>query len=137
MQDQVDPNGVEWKDDKAPLGLLQNTGVEQGMDIGVHGFHIAVDPPSGLADGHRPGAGQRSDQLPAFRGQEAKQQLRGREADPRALLLSFERVSCPPFDIVWVRDMERDRFHFIRLVRGRRAIGSPVTRPRSARDGHR
>ena len=68
-QDQIDPNRVEWKNDKALLGLLQNTGIKQCVYVAVYRFYVAVYVARRLTDRHWSGATQRSDQFPSLRGQ--------------------------------------------------------------------
>jgi hypothetical protein len=98
-QHDIDPDGVEGKNNEALLGLLQNACLEQGVYIAVYGFHVAGDPPRRLPDRYRARAGQGPNEFPALRCQQPKQQFRAREAYPRALLFSLERISRTPLDV--------------------------------------
>mgnify|MGYP006932787160 CR=1 FL=1 len=74
-------DGVIGKRDLAVLGFVQQSGIQQGMNVAMHGLDIAMHSPRRFADRHRTGAGQDLEQLPAFGGQRLPESFRSFKAD--------------------------------------------------------
>lgn len=59
-------HGIERKDDLPLLGLAQEAGLEQGMDVPVDRADVPAHPPGRLALADRPRSGHGREQLPAL-----------------------------------------------------------------------
>src|SRR5580704_6462195 len=89
-QHEVDVNFVIGKYDPAILVAVENPRLEKRLDIAMNGLHVAIDAPGEFADRDRAGAGQSTQDLPAFGRDHLPQQLRRGETDEGPLLLALK-----------------------------------------------
>jgi hypothetical protein len=141
MQDEIDVDFVVGEPDLAVVGVVDDAGLEQRLDVAVHGFDVAADPAGDFADREWAGAGQRSQQLQSLGRDRFPQQLGAGEADQRPLVLALERMqpfapSSPPprrrRSLPWswhapsVELVPEIRY---RLLQGRKGVGAGIRSP--------
>ncbi len=83
-------NRIVGEDHRALFGALQHAGVQQNMDITVHGLHVTANPAGHFADRHGALAGHRLENLPAFLRQRLPKKPDRGKGDVGALLFSLE-----------------------------------------------
>ena len=67
--------GVVGKDDLSSVGSFQDTGCQQGMYVAMNAFYIPPQPARCFANGERPGACHRPEEVPALSGQDLEEKL--------------------------------------------------------------
>jgi len=77
------------------VAAVEHAGLEQGLHVAVHRFHVAPRAPRDLADRQRPGSGHQAEDVPALGRQHSPQQLDRGKADMGSLRLAGEGALCP------------------------------------------
>jgi hypothetical protein len=105
---------------------LQYAGFEQCMHVTVYGLDVAVYPTCHLTDRQRSCANHGTDQFPALRSHEPKQQLRRGETDANALLFASEGILRTPFHLFQRSYLQRHGLHLIASMFRRRSRNPPA-----------
>src|SRR5579859_808340 len=67
-QHEIDVDGVIGEFD-AVFGAVEDAGVDERLNIAMHGFHVPTNPARGFTDRHGPLSGHGVQQLPSFSGE--------------------------------------------------------------------
>lgn len=126
LERELDPDRIIGKFDPAVLDAAEHAGRKQRLHVAVHGLHVALHAPRGLANRHRTGARHGAQDLPALGRENLPYQLGRRETNAGALSLPAKCRYRPVRYVLAGRDFNRYGFHdratiYPRRSRNRRA----------------